>query len=177
MNELKDLTHQFSLKFFVKKMVLWLRLTWVFDRTVPRKRTWAWTFTPIRGWRWIETKSLLKIDFHCALSLSFYLWPLFGFHYLCLSFQVDFAIFVDIISDLRKSQKNTKKDENRKNQKSLNPALDCPKLLPRISIINTGLDFLFRFKNHNYSVIITHWLLSWSALMSFYSSNEGLNGL
>ena len=148
-------------------------ITWIFDRTIHWKWTWTWTFCSIRGRRWIETKSLLEINLHDLLM--FYLESQFEFRFISVFlFQVDFVIFSVYLSLIYKNCKNPKKDENRKNHKSLNPALNCPKLLPGIPTIKDGLDFLFRFKNYNYSVIITHWLSSWSVLMSFCPSNEGL---
>ena len=148
-------------------------ITWIFDRTIHWKWTWTWTFCSIRGRRWIETKSLLEINLHDLLM--FYLESQFEFRFISVFlFQVDFVIFSVYLSLIYKNCKNPKKDENRKNHKSLNPALNCLKLLPGIPTIKDGLDFLFRFKNYNYSVIITHWLSSWSVLMRFCPSNEGL---
>ena len=95
--------------------------------------------------------------------------------FLFFLFKSILSFFSICRSLIYKNCKNPKKDENRKNHKSLNPALNCPKLwYQEFRRLRMASIFLFRFKNHNYSVIITHWLLSWSLLMSFNLSNEGL---
>ena len=176
---MRNFSSSFRLRFSNSKYrtlsLLFIRigLTWTFYRTINWKWTWTWTFCSIRGRRWIETKSLLEINLHDVLM--FYLGSQVEFRFISVFLFKSILSFLSVsLSLIYKNCENPKKDENRKNHKSLNPALKCPKLLPRMPTIKDGLDFLFRFKNHNYSVIITHWLLSWSVLMRFCPSNEGL---
>lgn len=151
MNESTDLPRQFFLKFYfvnvlydsysmklfgflvLENKVLNIkpiffarrRLTRIFDRTIDWKRAWTRTFCSIRGRRWIETKSLLEINLHDVLM--FYLGSQVEFRFISVFlFKSILSFFSVSLSLIYKNCKNPKKDENRKNHKSLNPALKCP---------------------------------------------------